>query len=68
MEKEKHLKTIDHLNIGELSRGEASKLIHGLVDEDKIAFVQKNGKPIAVVVSYSRYERMIEKGIDINEF
>lgn len=65
----KKVKTpIEHLNIGEFNRGQSSKLIRGLVEEDKTAFIQKNGKPIAVVMSYERYQRMFEQGIDINEF
>ena len=32
------------------------------------AFIQKNGKPIAVVFSYERYERLLNSGIDINEY
>ena len=59
---------MEHLNIGEFNRGQSSKLIRNLVEEDKAAFIQKNGKPIAVVISYERYQRMFEKGIDISEF
>lgn len=65
----KKVKTpMEHLNIGEFNRGQSSKLIRGLVEEDKTAFIQKNGKPIAVVMTYERYQRMFEQGIDINEF
>lgn len=59
---------MEHLNIGEFNRGQSSKLIRGLVEQDKAAFIQKNGKPIAVVMSYQRYERMLQDGIDINDF
>ena len=59
---------MEHLNIGEFNRGQSSKLIRGLVEEDKTAFIQKNGKPIAVVMSYERYQRMFEQGLDINDF
>ena len=48
----KELVPMDHLNIGECNRGQASKLIRGLAENDKTAFIQKNGKPIAVVISY----------------
>lgn len=66
---DKKVKTpMEHLNIGEFNRGQSSKLIRGLVEEDKTAFIQKNGKPIAVVMSYERYQRMFEQGLDINEF
>ncbi len=66
---DKRVKTpMEHLNIGEFNRGQSSKLIRGLVEEDKTAFIQKNGKPIAVVMSYERYQRMFEQGLDINDF
>lgn len=57
-----------HLNIGEFNRGQSSKLIRKLVEEDKAAYINKNGKPIAVVMSNERYERLLAKGIDINEY
>ena len=59
---------MEHLNIAEFNGGQSSKLIKGLVENDNTAFIQKNGKPIAVVMSYERYQRMFEQGIDINEF
>lgn len=59
---------MEHLNIGEFNRGQSSKLIRKLVDNDQAAFIQKNGKPIAVVISYERYERLLDSGIDINEY
>lgn len=59
---------IEHVNIGEFNRGQSSKIIRSLVEDDKTAFVQKNGKPIAVIISYERYQRMFAEGVDINEF
>ena len=59
---------MEHLNIGEFNRGQASKIIRNLVEEDKTAFIQKNGKPMAVIMSYERYQRIFEEGIDINNF
>lgn len=59
---------MEHLNIGEFNRGQSSKLIKSLIDNDQAAFIQKNGKPIAVVFSYERYERLLNSGIDINEY
>ena len=58
---------MEHFNIGEFNRGQSSKIIRKLVEQDNTAFIQKNGKPIAVVMSYERYQRLFEKGIDINE-
>ena len=68
MSEKKQKSPTEHLNIGEFNRGQSSKIIRGLAEEDKTAFILKNGKPIAVVLSYERYQRMFEKGIDINDF
>lgn len=66
---EKKLKVpMEHINIGEFNHGQSSKILRSLVDADKTAFIQKNGKPMAVVMSYERFQRMFEKGIDINEY
>lgn len=59
---------MEHFNIGEFNRGQSSKLIRNLSETDKTAFVLKNGKPIAVVLSYKRYERLLAVGVDINEY
>ena len=66
--KDKPKVPMEHLNIAEFNRGQSSKLIRGLVADDKTAFIQKNGKPIAVVMSNARYERLLKEGIDINEY
>jgi prevent-host-death family protein len=59
---------MEHLNIAEFNRGQSSRLLRELVEADKTAFIQKNGKPIAVVISKARYDRMMGKGVDINEY
>ena len=59
---------MEHFNIGEFNRGQSSKLIRGLSEDDKAGFILKNGKPIAVVLSYARYERLLQAGIDSNEY
>jgi hypothetical protein len=60
--------TMEHLNIAEFNRGQSSRLLKELVTTDKTAYIQKNGKPIAVVMSYERYLRLCGKGVDINEY
>jgi hypothetical protein len=59
---------MEHHNIGDFLRGQSSKILTSLSDSDKTAFVLKYGKPIAVVMSNERYERLLEAGIDINEY
>jgi len=67
-EKTKPKVPIKHLNIAEFNRGQSSKLIRALVEEDRVAFILKNGKPKVVVISYERYERLLNERIDINEY
>lgn len=59
---------MEHYNMSDLLRGQASKIITSISDEDKAAFVLKNGKPLAVLISNERYERLLKAGIDINEY
>jgi len=59
---------MQHINMTDLLKGQASKIITTLSVEDKTAFIQKNGKPLAVVISNDRYERLLHAGIDINEY
>lgn len=68
MDEKKVITPMEHLNIGEFNRGQSSKLIRGLVEKDSTAFILKNGKPIAVLLSYERYERLLQEGIDINNY
>jgi len=66
--KTKTKEPIEHLNIAEFNRGQSSKLMKSLVVKDNVAFIQKHGKPMAVVISYDRYKRLLEREVDINEY
>lgn len=68
MSEKKMITPMEHLNIGEFNRGQSSKLIRGLAEKDSTAFILKNGKPVAVLLSYERYERLLQEGIDINNY
>ncbi|OBZ01553.1 prevent-host-death protein [Streptococcus dysgalactiae subsp. equisimilis] len=57
-----------HFNIAEFNRGQSSKILRGLVSDDDVGFINKNGKPMAIVISNERFERLLENGIDINEY
>lgn len=59
---------MDFYNMSDFLRGQSSRLITRLSDEDRTAFVLKNGKPIAVLISNERYERLLKAGIDITEY
>ena len=66
MSKEK--KSILLFNMSAFLRGQASKIITALSKDDDVAFVLKNGKPVATVISHERYERLLRAGIDISEY
>ncbi len=61
-------KPMEHHNIGDFLKGQSSKILTAIADADKTAYVLKNGKPIVVVMSNERYERLLKAGIDINDY
>lgn len=66
-EQKKSIIPMEHYNMSDLLRGQASKIITSISENDTAAFILKNGKPLAVVISNDRYERLLKAGIDINE-
>ena len=59
---------MEHYNMSDFLRGQASKIITGIAENDKAGFVLKNGRPLAVLMSNERYERLLKAGIDITEY
>jgi PHD/YefM family antitoxin component YafN of YafNO toxin-antitoxin module len=59
---------MEHYNMTDFLKGQASKIITSISEEDTAGFVLKNGKPLAVIMSNERYERLLKAGIDINEY
>lgn len=59
---------MDFYNMSDFLRGQSSKIITKLSEEDEVAFVLKNGRPMVVLISIDRYERLMETGIDITEY
>ena len=58
---------MEHYNMSDLLRGQASKIITAISENDTAGVILKNGKPLAVIISNDRYERLLKAGIDINE-
>ena len=67
-EVQRSIAPMDHYNMSVFLRGQSSKIITSLSIEDKTGYILKNGKPIAVIMSNDRYERLLKLGIDINEY
>lgn len=67
-ESKKSITPMEHYNMSDFLRGQASKIVTSVSEEDKTGFILKNGKPLAILMSNERYERLLKAGIDINEF
>jgi len=67
-ESRKSIVPMEHYNMSDFLRGQASKIITTISEEDKAGFILKNGKPMAVVISNERYKRLLQAGIDLNEY
>ena len=65
MAAKKSKQPMEHYNMSDLLRGQASKIITAISEKDTAGFVLKNGKPLAVIISNDRYERLLKAGIDI---
>jgi hypothetical protein len=68
MQDNKPIQPMEHHNIGDFLKGQSSKILTSIADGDKTAFVLKNGKPIVIVMSNERYTRLLQEGIDINDY
>ncbi|MCD7772244.1 MAG: type II toxin-antitoxin system Phd/YefM family antitoxin [Oscillospiraceae bacterium] len=64
----KSITPMEHYNMSDFLRGQASKIMTSISETDTSAFVLKNGRPVVVVISNERYERLLKAGIDINEY
>ncbi len=64
----KSITPMEHYNMSDFLRGQASKIVTSVSEEDKTGFILKNGKPLAILMSNERYERLLKAGIDINEY
>jgi prevent-host-death family protein len=54
--------------MSDLLKGQASKIITSIAEKDTTGYILKNGKPLAVLISKERYDRLLKAGIDITEF
>lgn len=49
----------------EFLRGQASKIFSEVSEKDDVVIVNKNSRPQTVIISYERYRRLKEDGVDI---
>ena len=67
-EEKKSIKPMEHYNMSDFLRGHASQIITKVSEQDTTGYVLKHGKPMGVIISNERYERLLRAGIDINEY
>lgn len=67
-DEKKSIKPMEHFNMSDFLRGHASQIITKVSEEDTTGYVLKHGKPMVVMISNERYERLLKQGIDINEY
>ena len=48
----------------EFLRGQASKIFDSVANEDKTVTVIKHSKPQVVIISYERYKKLVEQGVE----
>lgn len=68
IENKKSITPMEHYNMSDFLRGQASRIITSVSEEDKSGFILKHGKPMVIIISNERYERLLKEGIDINEY
>jgi len=68
MESRKSITPMEHYNMSDFLKGKSSKIMTTISENDHSGYVLKHGKPIVVIISNDRYERLLKKGIDINEY
>ena len=56
-EMKKSITPMEHYNMSDFLRGQASKIMTTISTDDKV-----------VIISNDRYERLLRAGIDLNEF
>lgn len=64
----KSIKPLEHYNMSDFLKGQASKIFTKVSEEDTVGYVLKHGKPMVIMISNERYERLLKAGIDVNEF
>ena len=68
MAEKKSITPMEHYNMSDFLRGHASQIITKVSEQDTTGYVLKHGKPMVVIISNERYERLLRAGIDINEY
>ena len=71
MAEKKSITPMEHYNMSDFLKGNAFNNMLYFYSYHSFylsGFILKNGKPLAVLISNDRYERLLKAGIDINEY
>lgn len=55
----------EYEGVTSFQKGQAARLFKKVVDEDQVLIVNKQNKPQTVIISYDRYLRLKNQGIDL---
>jgi prevent-host-death family protein len=55
----------EYRTVTEFLKGQASKIFEEIVEQDEVIIVNKHGKPHCVAISYERYKKLKDEGVDI---
>ena len=55
----------DYESVTPFLKGQASKILKDVAENDKVLIVQRQNKPQNVIISYERYKKLKEEGADI---
>lgn len=58
---------LEYRNIAEFNRGQSSRVFKEVSESNVPYVVMKNGKPIAVIISYEKYCSLIRDGVNFSD-
>lgn len=67
MKNTKDNKIMKYHNMSDFLKGQSSKIITNIYENDEVSLILKNGKPRAMIISNDRFERLTKSGINILE-
>lgn len=57
-------KLAEYRNITEFNKGQSSKVIKEAAESSVPFMIMKNGKPLAVMISYRKYRELVGQGVN----
>lgn len=67
MERQSDTKIVEYRNITEFNKGQSSRVIKEAADSTVPFMIMKNGKPLAVMISYRKYCELVAQGVNFSD-